>query len=90
MEKIYVIKIETVGGHFFDDIVSSKIVSGWPDVNYNPGDILIIREHFYKCFTGRNLLAKIIRVEKSSSSVLLRFECINPAEFFYPEADNGQ
>jgi hypothetical protein len=84
MEKIHIFKL---GALVFDTAVSFNFISGWTDVNYIAGNVLIIREYDYENnrFTGRNLLSKIIRVEnnpKSASSVLLRFELINPADFF--------
>jgi hypothetical protein len=85
MGKIYVLKI----GHLvFDVVISQNIVSGRPDVNYTVGSILIIREYDDKTMrsTGRNLLSKITSVDP----VLLRFELINPTEFFNLGVNNGQ
>lgn len=94
MEKIHIFK---TGALVFDTAVSFNFISGWTDVNYIVGSVLIIREYDYeiKQFTGRNLLSKITGIEnntntKSSSSILLRFELIEPTEFFYWGVDNGQ
>ncbi|MCP9269378.1 hypothetical protein M5U04_15090 [Xenorhabdus sp. XENO-1] len=79
----------------FDTFDQFKFINGQEGVNYTVGDILIILEEDYKKnqFTGRNLLSKIISVEntpKSSSFVLLRFELINPTDFFYLRVNYDQ
>ncbi|MCC8376050.1 MULTISPECIES: DUF3850 domain-containing protein [Photorhabdus] len=84
MEKLYTIRI---GTSFFDVAVSFNIVGGWLNVKYTVGDVLIIREYDYdnNRFTGRNLLSKIILIHddpEKTSHALLRFERINPVDFF--------